>query len=145
MSALARTTRKSFPTRFSTESRDRSPSKAAFFEPDASKWCPEGCLGRLWTLLSGSWGALGCSWGALGRSWEALGALLGRSWAALGRSWGALWRSWALLGAPWAVSARFLIPRGSILSVWGSISDPLKIDWNASWRRVASDLRAACR
>ena len=111
----AKIDQKSFRTRFSTESRDRSPSKAAFFELRRLKMCPECCLGRLWTLLSGSWGALAALLGALGalldRSWGllgALGTLLGRSWGALG----------ALLGAPGSpgtILARLLTPRGSIL------------------------------
>ena len=86
--------RKSLRTRFSNELRNGSPSNAAFFDSEASKWCPEGCLGRLWALLSGSWRGLGRSWRALGRSWGALGALLGCSWPLLGPSR----RSWDTLG-----------------------------------------------
>ena len=71
--------RKSFRTRFSTELRDGSPSKAASFELRSLKMVPKASLGRLWALLSGSWGALGRSCSSHGRSWGALGALLGRS------------------------------------------------------------------
>ena len=106
--------RKSLRTRFSTESRDRSPLKVAFFElrrlkmmPGSLSWaCPdalERLLGRFWALLGRSWALLGGSWGALG-------VLLGRSWALLGGSW-------ALLGAP-----------GSPLDDFGSIFEAPRVD-----------------
>ena len=103
--------RKSFPTRLSNKSRDRSLSKDGFFElsslksllgrPPGSFWRPPG------TLL-----------GYLGSSWASLGALLGRSWALLGRSWDAfgrlLGRSWPLLGRSSALLGRFLAPLGDL-------------------------------
>ena len=72
--------------------RDSLLSTGFFFTFRASKWCPEGSLGRLGALLDGFWRALGRSWGALGTILSALG----RSWALLGRSWDALG---TLLGA----------------------------------------------
>ena len=93
------TERKSFRTRFSTESRDGSSSKAASFELRSLKMVPQGLsgasLGALEWLLGRSWALLQRSWALLGRSWGALGALLRRSWGALGRSWALLGRSWA--------------------------------------------------
>ena len=107
MFALARTmrqsTEKSFRTLFPTESRDGSPSKAAFVKLRSLKTVPRGLSGaslgalerlleRSGTLLDalaallGALGALlGRSWGALGKLLSALGALLGGSWALLGR------------------------------------------------------------
>ena len=63
MSALARTARKSTKNRSELASRPSRVTdrlrKSLSSSAEASKWCPEGCLGSLWTLLSGSWGALG--------------------------------------------------------------------------------------
>ena len=125
MSALARTMRKSTENR---SERAYRPSRATdrlrklfFSSSEASKWCPEGSLGRLWALLSGPWGALGRSWRALGRSWGALGALLGRSWALLERSW-------TLLGALGALLGRSLTPLDDL----GSILEPPRVDFGAS-------------
>jgi hypothetical protein len=120
----AKIDRKSFRTRVSTESRDASSSKVAFSYFGASKWSPEGSLGRLWALLSGSWGALGRSWALLGRSWGALGALLG----ALGRSWNALG---TLLGRSWDALGRFL----TFLDDLGWIFGTPRVDFGASGYR----------
>ena len=98
----AKINRKSFRTRFSTVSRDGSPSKAAFVELRSLKMVPRGLsgvsLGALERLLGRSWALLRRSWGALGRSWSALGMVLGRSCGAVGRSWALLGRSWAAPG-----------------------------------------------
>ena len=91
--------RKSFPTRLSNKSRDRSLSKDCFFElsslksllgrPPGSFWSPPGAL---LGYLGSSWASLGALFGALGTLLGALGALLGCSWDALGTRLG---RSWA--------------------------------------------------
>ena len=92
----AKIDKKSFRTRFLTESRDRSPSKAVFFELRSVKMGLESSTGSLGRPPGAPLGVLGellgRSWGALRRSWGALGAVLGglgRSWALLGRSWNA--------------------------------------------------------
>ena len=94
--------RKSWRTRFSSESRDGSPSKVDFFELGNLKMGPRGLSGAslsaLERLLGRSWALLGRSLALLRSSWDLLGALLGRSLAALGRSW-------ALLEPPWAILA----------------------------------------
>ena len=98
--------RKSFRTRFSTESRDRSPSKAASFELRSLRMVPGGLtgasLGALERLLGRSWALLGRSWALLGRSWGALCALLERSWALLGGTWDALGALGGALDGPFA-------------------------------------------
>ena len=107
--------RKSFRTRFSTESRDGSHSKAAFFERRSLKIVPRGlseaCLKALERLLGRSWAPLGRVWTLFGGSWSALETLLGGSWRLLG----ALGRSWILLRALWYILDRFLIFCPSIL------------------------------
>ena len=96
----AKIDKKSIRTRFSTESRDRSPSKAAFFELRGVKMSLESSTGSLGRPPGAPLGVLGKlfgqSWGALRRSWGALGAVLG----ALGRSWALLGRSWNASGGP---------------------------------------------
>ena len=110
--------RKSFRTRFSTESRDGSPSKAASFELRSLKMVRQGLsgasLGALEWLLWRSWTLLQRSWALLGRSWGALEALLGRSWA--------------LLGAPGTLLGRSLTLLGDL----GSILEPPRVDFGAS-------------
>ena len=81
----ANTDRKSFRTRFSTESRVGSPLKVAFFELPSLNMVSEGSPGRPWTAPGTT---LGLSWALLGRSWAALGALLGALGPLLGRLWG---------------------------------------------------------
>ena len=124
--------RKSFPTRLSNKSRDRSLSKDCFFELSTLKCFPEippVCfwrpLGALLGYLGRSWATLGALLGALGALLDALGPLLGRSWDALGRSWDALRRSWDTSWCPWAILDRFWSLRGSIL-------EPLGVDLGAS-------------
>ena len=97
---------KSFPTRFVSESRDRSLAKSTSFDFGGLKTVPKSCQVRSWGALGGLLGALGAllgdSWALLGRSWGALGALLGRSWTLWGHSWalwGTLGRSWSELGS----------------------------------------------
>ena len=72
---------KRFPTRFLSESRDRSVAKSAFCEFGRLKRASESSPERLGRPPEAHLGALGellgCSWGALGRSWGALGAFLG--------------------------------------------------------------------
>ena len=125
MPALPRTIRKSTENRSASASRTSRATdrlrKPLFSSSEASKWCPEGSLGRLWALLSGSWGALGRSCGALGRSWSALGPLLG----VLGRAWDALG---ALLGRSWGALGRSWLPRDDL----GSIFDPPGVDFETS-------------
>ena len=108
-------------------------------------------LGRSWAGLGRSSGALGAvlgglvrSWGLLERSW----ALLGRSLGALGALLGALGRSWALLEPPRAILVRFWSLPGSILApprfnFWPR-PELVKRVAAASWRRLASGLRAVC-
>ena len=124
----ANTDRKSFRTRFSTESRDGAPSKAASFELRSLKMVPQGLSGAALGALE--W-LLGCSWTLLQRSW----ALLRRSWGALEALLG---RSWALLGAPGTLLGRSLTLWGDL----GSILEPPRVDlgasgvdFGASWHR----------
>ena len=76
----AKIDRKSFRTRFPTESRDGSPSKAAFFELRSLNMVLRGLsgasLGALERLLGRSWALLGRSWALLGRSWSHAGPIL---------------------------------------------------------------------
>ena len=77
--------RKSFRTRFSSESRYKKLSQRP-------RTATSGLLGACWTQL-------GHSWAPQEASRDSLGALLGALGRLLGRSWGALGRSWALLGS----------------------------------------------
>ena len=76
--------RKSFPTRLSNKSRDRSLSKDCFFGLSSLKSLherPPGCFWRppmaLLGYLRRSWATLGALLSALGALWGALGATLG--------------------------------------------------------------------
>jgi hypothetical protein len=126
MSTLLRATRSLTENRSERAARTSSATdrlrKAHSPSSEASNSCPEGSLGRLWALLSGSWGALGRSWGALGALLgalgvilAALGALLGRSWALFGGTWNALVALWAASGRSWTIWTRFWSLRGLIL------------------------------
>ena len=124
----ANSDRKSFRTRFSTESRDGSPSKAASFELRSLKMVPQGLSGA--SLGALEW-LLGRSWALLGHSWGALGALLGRSWAILGAPGTLLGRSLTLLG-----------DLGSILEPPSVDFGASGVDFGASWHRFPVNARA---
>ena len=130
-----------------TKSRDSSLFASAFFEQEARSGASRALwvsLGAAGWLLERSW-ALWALLGALGVLLVALGALLGFSWALLGgswsllgRSWGALeallGRSWALLGAPGTLLGRSLTLLGDL----GSILEPPRVDFGASWGRFGT-------
>ena len=104
--------RKSFPTRLSNKSRDRSLSKDCFFELPRLKSLPGRPPGCFWRPLGALLSYLGRSWATLGALLGALGTLLGRSWALLERSWGGLGTLLAALGTLFGALGTLLDPPG---------------------------------